>query len=111
MTPNEYQELAMKTCGQAEFHERLVMAAMGLAGEVGETNDHIKKWLFHSHELDRTKIASELGDIAWYLTLMCTALGLNLETVLKENIQKLQRRYPEGFSAEQSINREEYREK
>jgi NTP pyrophosphatase (non-canonical NTP hydrolase) len=83
----------------------IINAAMGLCGESGEVIDIVKKWLAQGHELDREHIADELGDIAWYLAEMATVLGISLEDVMIKNIEKLKRRYPEGFSAEKSINR------
>ena len=50
----------------------------------------------------------ELGDVAWYLAETATAIGAELEDVLRANIEKLMKRYPEGFAAERSVNREEY---
>ena len=79
---------------------------VGLCGESGEAIDLVKKHLFQGHELDREAMATELGDIAWYLAEAATALELDLDDILETNIAKLRRRYPEGFSAERSINRE-----
>ena len=66
-----------------------------------------KKHLFHGHELDRDALIKELGDIAWYLAEGAEALGISLEEVFERNIEKLKKRYPEGFSEERSINRTE----
>lgn len=106
MTLEEYQQEVMRTCGHADFHERLMMSAMGLAGEVGEVNDILKKHLWHGHNLDHEKLKIEIGDVAWYLTLLCNTLEMTLEEVLEANIQKLKRRYPAGFSSDASKNRE-----
>ena len=43
--------------------------------------------------------------VAWYLAETATALDVELEEVLLQNIEKLKRRYPEGFAAERSIQR------
>jgi NTP pyrophosphatase (non-canonical NTP hydrolase) len=84
----------------------LINGVMGLCGESGEAIDIVKKWLAQGHELDREKLAKELGDIAWYLEETAWALEIPLEDILRANIEKLQRRYPQGFSAEHSIHRE-----
>ena len=47
-------------------------------------------------------ILKELGDIAWYLAEAATALDMDLEDILQANIEKLKKRYPEGFSSERS---------
>ena len=106
MTPNEYQKLAMTTLNpQLAQKDVLINAVMGLCGESGEAIDIVKKYLHQGHELDREKLIKELGDIAWYLAEAATALDIDLETVLAQNIEKLKSRYPEGFSAERSIHR------
>ena len=55
---------------------------------------------------DVVSIAKELGDICWYIAEAATAIGYSLEDIMQMNIDKLRKRYPEGFSAERSINRE-----
>lgn len=109
MTINEYQKLAMTTQNPA-LSERdvLLNGVMGLCGESGEAIDIVKKWLAQGHELDKAHLAKELGDIAWYLAETATALGLTLEEILQANIDKLRARYPEGFSTEKSLHREEF---
>ena len=108
MTVNEYQKLAMTTLNPAlEKKDVLINGVMGLCGESGEAIDIVKKWLAQGHELDKEKLAKELGDIAWYLAETATALDLNLEDVFAANIEKLKKRYPEGFNSERSIHREE----
>jgi NTP pyrophosphatase (non-canonical NTP hydrolase) len=79
---------------------------MGLCGESGEVIDIVKKHLAQGHALDREKIIKELGDVAWYMAEIATVLDVELEDVLVQNIEKLKKRYPEGFSTEKSVNRE-----
>ena len=108
MTVNEYQKLAMKTLNP-ELAEKdvLINGVMGLCGESGEAIDIVKKWLAQGHELDREKLTKELGDIAWYLAETATALDLNLEDIFQANIEKLKKRYPEGFDSQKSIHRQD----
>ncbi len=106
MTINEYQQLAMKTLNPAlSEKDILINGVMGLCGESGEAIDIVKKWFAHGHELDKEHLKKELGDIAWYLAEAATALDVPLEDVLQANIDKLRKRYPEGFDKERSINR------
>ncbi len=108
MEINEYQKLAMVTLNrELDEKEMLTNSVMGLCGESGEACDIVKKHLFHGHELDRESLIKELGDVAWYLAEGAEALGIPLEEVFERNIEKLRRRYPEGFSSEKSINRNE----
>lgn len=106
MTANEYQKLAMTTLNPGlEKKDVLINAVMGLCGESGEAIDIVKKWLAQGHELDREKLAKELGDVAWYLAEAATALDMDLETILRGNLEKLAKRYPQGFQTERSIDR------
>jgi NTP pyrophosphatase (non-canonical NTP hydrolase) len=86
---------------------RLLSGALGLCGEAGEVAEQLKKHFFHGHPLDRAKLSNELGDVLWYWVLLCDTLGLSMESVVAGNVEKLRRRYPEGFSTEHSINRVE----
>jgi len=108
MTINEYQRLALTTLNPAlSGKDVLINGVMGLCGEAGEAIDLVKKHLAQGHELDREKLAKELGDVAWYLAETAHAIGYDLEAVLQMNIDKLKARYPEGFSSERSQNRAE----
>ena len=108
MTINEYQQLAMKTLNPAlSEKDILINGVMGLCGESGEAIDIVKKWLAQGHELDKEKLKKELGDICWYLAETATALGCDLEDIMAANIEKLRKRYPEGFDTEKSVNRTE----
>ena len=108
MTINEYQKLAMTTLNPAlSQKDVLINGVMGLCGESGEAIDIVKKHLAQGHELDREKLVKELGDIAWYLAETAYALDVSLEDVLQNNIDKLNKRYPEGLSKSRSVCREE----
>lgn len=108
MTINEYQNLAMRTVNpDLDKDQMLINAVMGLCGESGEAIDIVKKWYAHGHELDREHLKKELGDIAWYIAEAATALGLSLDEILEANIDKLRKRYPEGFATERSVDRAE----
>ena len=108
MTINEYQDLAMTTLNpELSKKDVLINGVMGLCGESGEAIDIVKKHLHQGHELDKEKLAKELGDIAWYLAETAWALDIPLEDILQGNIDKLRRRFPEGFSTHRSVMREE----
>ena len=109
MTINEYQKAAMRTAPKPEHCsvlDRLSNGLMGLNGEAGECIDILKKHMFQGHPLDREHLAKELGDVAWYLTVTAEVLGYDLETVFAMNIEKLKKRYPDGFDAALSQTRD-----
>jgi NTP pyrophosphatase (non-canonical NTP hydrolase) len=85
--------------------EKLSMLALGIAGEAGEIVDTLKKVLYHGHELDREDLIKELGDLEWYVTHLKKLLNISSDYVRMKNIEKLKKRYPNGFSEQDSINR------
>lgn len=106
MDANEYQRLALNTAPRAlSITARLMNAALGLAGESGEFADSLKKHVYHLHSLDAGQLAEELGDVLWYVALASDALGLTISDVMEANVEKLRRRYPDGFDPARSINR------
>ena len=108
MTVNEYQKLAMTTLNPAlDKKDVLINGVMGLCGESGEAIDIVKKHLAQGHDLDRDALIKELGDIAWYLAETATALDVSLEEVFSRNIEKLKKRYPDGFDPERSVHRKD----
>lgn len=116
----KYQELAMRT-NDGKCNERLVdsvqctfidvggmlNASLGLSGEVGELNDMIKKAVFHKHTINNDHVKKEIGDILWYVALMCDSFGFAMDEIMQMNIDKLKARYPEGFDTEKSLHRQD----
>ena len=107
MTLNEYQKLAQRTSGTLSYEDKLLNGVMGLNGEAGECIDVLKKHLFQGHGLDTEKLIDELGDVLWYIAQTAAGLGVDMEEIAQHNVTKLRARYPKGFEAERSINREE----
>lgn len=111
MDANEYQQLAGRTLINGPDTEyspadiMLVWNALGLAGEAGEVADTIKKAVFHQHGVDRDELIKELGDVLWYVAALCTKLDVSLAEVMTRNIEKLKRRYPDGYSSGDSKKR------
>ena len=82
--------------------ERLVDAAAGLSEEAGEVLGLVRKHAFMGHPLDRERLTRELGDALWCLAAVATSLGVTLDDVASKNVEKLRRRYAEGYSDEAS---------
>jgi NTP pyrophosphatase (non-canonical NTP hydrolase) len=108
MLLDDYQRLAARTIrpGRPE-HDLLANWALGLTGEAGEVAEHVKKHLFHATPLDRDAVVKELGDVLWYVAALAGALDIPLGEVGARNIEKLRRRYPEGFDEARSRDRVE----
>ncbi|MBI2007803.1 nucleoside triphosphate pyrophosphohydrolase family protein [Candidatus Saccharibacteria bacterium] len=95
MTLDEYQQKALSTNinqGTHLFFDRM----FGLVGEAGEMADKVKKWIRDDgadwQKLNKDKMASELGDVLWYVATLAETLGFTLEEVAQNNLAKLQDR-------------------
>lgn len=107
MTVNDYHRAAMRTAPELDRQQMLIDAALGLTGEAGEVADLVKKANYQGHILDKDAIMKELGDVAWYIALACQGLGVTMQEVFQMNVDKLKKRYPDGFNAWMSRNRTE----
>lgn len=106
MLLDDYQRAAARTLNPALDGERRLMdAAAGLAEEAGETLGQLRKHLYFGHPLDRERVAKELGDVLWCLAAVATALEVPLSEVAERNLEKLRRRYPDGFTPQASLER------
>jgi len=106
LTLAEYQRLAARTVNTSlSVDQRLLDASAGLAEEAGEVLGLVRKHLFMHHDLDTRRLTTELGDALWCLTAAAGALGLSLDEIAAANLAKLRRRYPEGYSDDESANR------
>lgn len=115
MTPTEYIENVLKTESVVrlsnetlgrQLNSRILHGAMGACTEGGELLDACKKHVFYGRELDKVNIKEEIGDVLWYIAILCDELGLTFEEVMDTNIAKLKARYGEKFSAEKAENRD-----
>ena len=93
MNFNEYQKIARSTAVYPEEY-KVVYPALGLCGEAGEVADKIKKTIRGDRPLEEVigNIADELGDVLWYLAILADDLEVDLEDIVQNNIDKLQRR-------------------
>jgi NTP pyrophosphatase (non-canonical NTP hydrolase) len=95
-----YQEQSRKTYSDIETNDPIVYPTLGLVNEAGEFAGKIKK-IFRDKggtisDDDRDALKGELGDVLWYLTQICTNLGLSLEEVAEANLDKLFSRLERG---------------
>ena len=80
-------------------------ALMGLASELGEICSHYQK-VHQGHPIVVNDVIDELGDMLWFAAELCDVLRIGMDEVAARNIEKLMARYPEGFAAERSLNRD-----
>lgn len=106
MTLDDYQRSAERTINrELSDANRLLDASAGLAEEAGEVLALVRKHLFQRHPLDRERLAKELGDALWCLSIVAASAGLSLDGVARANVEKLRARYPDGFSSDASLSR------
>lgn len=85
----------------------ILHAMIGMVSEVGEIADTIKRWAFYGQDLNETNIREELGDLMWYIALLCNDRGFDMGEIMQENINKLMERYPSKFTIEDAIGRKD----
>jgi len=107
ITMSKYQAWAMRTSRKdISPDDHLFNGILGLSGEVGECADLVKKCFYQDGRAITEKLKEELGDVLWYIAEVASAMGWSLADVAVKNIEKLKKRYPDGFSADKSIDRE-----
>lgn len=116
MNPKDYVKGALRTMAPTEpaFGRitadskmlQLVHAVFGLATETGELFDQLKRHLFYGKPLDKVNLSEEVGDLMWYVALVCDYLGIDLETIMAQNNAKLRARFPDKFTEEAALNRD-----
>lgn len=95
-----YQQAAARSSAVVAADHPIIYPTLGLANEAGEVAGKIKK-IFRDKagrisDADREALALELGDVLWYLSDICTKLGIRLEDVATGNIAKIADRAARG---------------
>lgn len=107
-TLDDYQQDAMHLAQAGRSEEKLIAGwGLGLGGESGEIQEHIKKYVLYGKPLPVAKLHEELGDLLWYVAAVADLLGFDLSTVARANIRKLRKRYPNGFTQADAIARKD----
>jgi NTP pyrophosphatase (non-canonical NTP hydrolase) len=113
MDAKKYLELSDRTCKHIgeegvtitpEMYD-LLHAAFGISGEAGEILDAVKKSFIYNKPLDKENMKEEIGDCLWYIALACRTLNVSFEEIMKSNIDKLTKRYPEKYTDAHAIAR------
>lgn len=103
---NTYQKSAARTINKDLYPEEVEMHALyGMAGEIGELQSLYQK-AFQGHKFDEEHAKKELGDLLWFIAEYCTVMNWDLADVMLTNLGKLAERFPDGFEAEKSLNRD-----
>ena len=103
---NEYQKLAMRTVPTKDTLTMEMHSLHGMSSEVGEIHGVYQK-AYQGHAHDKHHVMSEISDLLWFIAEWCTANDYKLEDVAQYNIDKLKKRFPDGFSVEKSLHRKD----
>ena len=107
MTFDEYQELARRTQNKdLSVRQRTEHALFEMASEIGEIHAFFQKE-YQGHDIDEEKLEDEVGDLLWGIAELCDVYGWSMVDVAMRNIDKLRKRYPDGFDPERSVHRNE----
>lgn len=71
----------------------------------GEISEQVKKFIYHRHELNLSKMKLALKMLIQNLIELAKFYDSSLEQICEMNIDKLRMRYPESFNSEDSIKR------
>ncbi|MEZ2327331.1 nucleoside triphosphate pyrophosphohydrolase family protein [Bacillus tropicus] len=122
-TFSDFDASVKRTWKDQDFKDAISNAALGLTGEAGEVADLIKKAVYHGRGFDYVAfdgipaspnnekavkvkdVKDELSDILYYVSATAQEFGFTLEDVAKHNKEKLEKRFPEGFSTEASAQK------
>lgn len=98
----EYQAICKETAKKFDIPEKEILTwGLGIAGEAGDVASCIKKTFAHDND-QRAGIRENIGDSMWYMAMICNFFEWDMQEVLNENIQKLRKRYPNGFAIEKA---------
>jgi len=100
ITPDLYEDLAGQTAIFPK-EKALEYLALGLTSEAGEVAGKVKKLIrdgedVEGFEIKKIAIAAEIGDVLWYCAMMAKEVGVPLNTIMQENLEKLHSRKERG---------------
>ena len=98
MRVSEFQIACRRTMKPESKADLLSHALEGLISEVGEIADTIKKYKRYGRALDVENLREEIGDVSYYLSMLADATSSSLELAMLDNVEKLKKRYPDGYT-------------
>ena len=110
MTFDEYQQKALTTLvpNPDPLMQKTILA-MGVVGEAGEVIEKWKKIVAYKDGVitdeDKQELGKELADVIWYIAVLADELGLSLEQLMQQNLEKLASRKARGTQKGAGDNR------
>jgi NTP pyrophosphatase (non-canonical NTP hydrolase) len=110
MTFDDYQKQALTTVlSTGDEFKDLLHWVLGLNGEAGEVAEKLKKVIRDKNSIitedDKQELAKELGDVLWYLAVFAHDLGIPLDVIAQQNLDKLLSRKDRGVLGGNGDNR------
>jgi NTP pyrophosphatase (non-canonical NTP hydrolase) len=107
LTIRDYYRAAKRTINPLLTWEQTRSHALhGIASECGEIHGLYQK-VYQGHDLVKERVMDEAGNLMWFIMELCFAEGIDPEEMLAYNIDKLCKRYPDGFDPQRSLHRGE----
>jgi len=98
----DYQKFVKKVAKKFKNpNEEIMTWGLGISGEAGDVASCIKKTFAHGND-QKTGIRENIGDTFWYMAAICNFFGWDIEEIIGENMAKLKKRYPQGFTTKKA---------
>lgn len=91
----EYLEKCLTTWSNRG--DNIEHCAYGLVTESSEIMDMLKKHKFYGRDFNMVNLKEEIGDLLYYIHILCNEINYTMEEARKDNIEKLAKRYPDKF--------------
>ena len=95
MNTEDYTKKCLKTW--SNMGDNIEHCAYGLVTESSEIMDMFKKHKFYGRDFNMVNLKEELGDLLYYIHILCNKIDYSIEQCRKDNIEKLAKRYPDKF--------------
>ena len=95
MNTEDYTKNCLRTW--SNIGDNIEHCAYGLVTESGEILDMLKKHKFYGRDFNMVNLKEELGDLLYYIHILCDAINYPVEQARADNIEKLAKRYPDKF--------------
>ena len=110
MTFDDYQQKAPTTL--IPYPEPLMDKTIMVLGITGEASEIAEKWkklvAYREGKItteDKQELGKEIGDVLWYLTVFADMLGLSMDDIATQNVEKLASRKTRGVQKGSGDNR------
>ena len=106
--------VASRTKDMGSMTNNILHAALGCGTEAGELQTTAKKmWVYNQGlstqqkdgQTNEANLIEEAGDLLFYIQMLCNELNIDMRRLMEENVEKLEMRYPAGYSDKAAAER------